>query len=251
MKTDIGALRDSFTRQADGFEAKGYHLGKKEHIDHLVRLTGPSSSDQVLEVAAGTCLCARAFAPLSGHVTCLDAVPAMLETGRRESMNAGLGNMSFVLGEAESLPFEDGTFDIVFSRLAFHHFASPYKPFEEMRRVLRKGGKLVLSDMTVHDDSLRDEVDRIERLRDPSHTHNLTLSEMRGLYEGMDFRAQEVTDIAVGLESWMALTGTPEGTRSVIRKEMEKGSSTGLRPFRKDGKVFFLQPWAVNIGIKL
>ena len=70
---------------------------------------------------------------------------------------------------AERLPFLDDGFDIVISRLAFHHFANPKRCFSEMARVLKPGGKLVVIDMEAAEETLRAVEDEIETLRDPSH----------------------------------------------------------------------------------
>ena len=54
------------------------------------------------------------------------------------------------MGNAEALPFPDCSFEIVLSRLAFHHFPNRGKPFAEMVRVLKPGGKLVMIDMVLN-----------------------------------------------------------------------------------------------------
>lgn len=79
--------------------------------------------DAILEVVAGTCACGRALAPLAGNAVCLDITPAMLSVGKAEAEKANLSNMTFILGDAMELPFLDNRFDIVLSRLAFHHFS--------------------------------------------------------------------------------------------------------------------------------
>ena len=77
--------------------------------------------------------------------------------------------MVFVKGYAEDLPFLDNSFDIVFSRLAFHHFTDVNAVFAEMVRILKPGGKLVMIDMEAAEEALRASEDEIETLRDPSH----------------------------------------------------------------------------------
>ena len=142
------------------------------------------------------------------------------------------------------------------SRLAFHHFAGVEEPFKGMARVLKHGGKLVMIDMVAGDEALRDEVDRIERLRDPSHVRDLTLSEMRNLYmaNSISLKTQEQTDIPVSLEAWMELTKPDGETRkeihTIMQADINGTSITGFAPYNRDGKIYFNQHWIMNIGLK-
>lgn len=82
MKTShLENIQESFIRQAADFESDRYHLSKKAYLEDIIKKTIPQSTDQVLEVAAGTCVCGRTLAPHVAHVVCLDATEAMLEIG--------------------------------------------------------------------------------------------------------------------------------------------------------------------------
>ena len=254
--SNIDELRRSFTAQAAGFESGTYHLSKKEYLDYLVLRTGPKQTDHVLEVAAGTCVCGRALAPYCNQVTCLDLTPAMPETGRSEAEKQGITNITYVTGVAEELPFPDNSFDMVISRLAFHHFVNPQVIFAEKVRVLKKGGRLVMWDMTPADLAQRQKIDRIETLRDPSHTREMSKEEMQKLYAdtGLTLTLQEELEILVSLEGWMELTKTPEEVRNEIRTMMEKDLSreitTGFIPYRTEEGIFFHHHWVLNVGTK-
>lgn len=256
MRNNIAEIQKAFGEQAAGFNGAGYHLSKAEYTDYMVKRTNTRKTDKLLEVAAGTCICGRAFAPQVAQVTCLDATPAMLEVGKEESEKAGIDNITFVKGVAEELPFLDNSFDIVISRLAFHHFVNPNEIFAEMKRVLKPGGKLVLMDMTVEKEELREEVDRIEQMRDFSHVRDLSREEMLQLYKenGMTVSIQEQIDIPVVLERWMDLTHTPQEKRAEITALMEDDLAgkavTGFAPYRKDGKIYFNHHWVFNLGKK-
>ena len=246
MKTaHLDKITRSFETQAPLYNSEKLHLSKQEYLDLIVEKTAPKSADAVLDVAAGTCVCGRGLAPLVSHVVCLDATLAMLETGRKECERLGIHNMTFIKGYAEELPFLDHSFDIVISRLAFHHFIDVHAIFEEMVRVLKPGGKLVMVDMTMKDESLRDEADRIERLRDDSHVRDLSLSEMRNLYAAnrLSLQTQEQTDIPVCLDAWMELTRTPKENREEIRllmkNDLDRKRATGFFPYLKDGSLYF------------
>ena len=210
----------------------------------------------MLEVAAGTCVCGRALAPYCNQVTCLDLAPAMLEAGRSKAEKQGITNITYVTGIAEELPFPDNSFDMVISRLAFHHFVNPQVIFAEQVRVLKNGGRLVLWDMTPADLAQREEIDRIETLRDPSHTQEMSKEDMQKLYAdtGLTLTLQEELEIPVSLEGWMELTKTPEEVRNEIRTMMEKDLSgeitTGFMPYRTEEGIFFHHHWVLNVGTK-
>jgi ubiquinone/menaquinone biosynthesis C-methylase UbiE len=90
---------------------------------------GLKETDIVLEAAAGTCACGRSIAPFVVSVKCLDATEAMLDVARKEAEI--ILNIEFIEGLVENIPFENETFDIVLSRLAFHHFRDIEKPFKK------------------------------------------------------------------------------------------------------------------------
>lgn len=153
-------IQASFTRQAADFESRRMSFSKADYLTYAVAKIAPTEQETVLEVAAGTGVCGRALAPHVRRVTCLDMTPAMLAVGRAQAEQAGLSHMTFVLGDAAALPFPDAGFDIVLSRLAFHHFPAVEPPFAEMVRVLRPGGRLVLIDMEASAEPLREEIRR-------------------------------------------------------------------------------------------
>ena len=135
-------IQQAFTQQAAGFESERMNFSRQDYLDYVVQKIAPSKSDAVLEVAAGTCACGRAIAPYAGNIVCLDMTPAMLSVGKAEAEKNHLDNMTFVLGDAAELPFLNDSFDVVLSRLAFHHFPDVKQPFAEMVRVLKpKAGR--------------------------------------------------------------------------------------------------------------
>lgn len=157
---------------------------------------------------------------------------------------------------AEELPFLDNSFDIVFSRLAFHHFTDVTAVFSEMVRVLKPGGKLVMIDMEAADEPLRKTEDEIETLRDPSHVKNLSKAEMLSLFEthGLAIEKCETTEMPQRLENWLALTRTPEPIQRKItermRSELAGGEKTGFSPYVENGTICFNQKWLLLMGRK-
>ena len=251
---NLDVINRMFELQAEGFEDEGLAFTREGWLSHLVEVVAPAGSDSVLEVCAGTCACGRALALGAGVVVCLDATEGMLRVGAREARAAGLANMAFVHGYAQDLPFLDGSFDVVLSRLAFHHLEDPRAAFDEMCRVLRPGGRLVLVDMEAAPEALRATQDRIETLRDPSHVRNLSLDEMRALFHGAGLSVArcEVARVRQHLGRWLDLTRTPDGARreveALMAAELAGGAPTGFAPYVHEGEVCFDQRWVLTLA---
>lgn len=100
-------------------------------------------SSKVLDVACGTGVLALAAAGrvgTGGKVSALDASPEMLGVARRKSVR-----IEWHEGVAESLPFEDNTFDAVVSQFGIMFFRDRIAALKEMMRVLRRGGSLAVA----------------------------------------------------------------------------------------------------------
>lgn len=82
----------------------------------------------------------------SGRAVGLDITPAMLDQAKAAATAAGLANTSFVHGDIENLPFIDNSFHAVISNCVINHARSKQRVYQEIHRVLRPGGRFVISD---------------------------------------------------------------------------------------------------------
>ena len=250
--TDI--VREQFRIQSEQFEEQvsgGYNRDIPGWILDNLALTG---QEDVLDVATGTGIMARDLAPRVAHVTGIDVTPEMLAQARRIAGEAGIANIAFDDGDAAALPYAEDRFDLVISRIAVHHFADPTVELGEMRRVCKPDGRVAIVDITALDDAaLAATHNRLERLRDPSHTTAFAVSGLLALASRCGLRPVHTaeTDAARDVEEWMELTAAPEAVRQEIRGALEAelagGAPTGMQAFREDGRAKFVHHWAVVV----
>jgi arsenite methyltransferase len=102
----------------------------------------------VADVGAGTGFMAAGLAPLVEKVHLLDGSAAMLEVARKNL--AQFENLEFHTADGLALPWPDSSLDTVFANMYLHHAPNPLAAIREMVRILRPGGRLVLTDMDTH-----------------------------------------------------------------------------------------------------
>ena len=174
---------DQFSQQAEGYARLTATL-PTDRSAALRALVRPCLDDVALEICCGPGQLALEFAPEVKHVTGLDLTPAMLEQAKLNQIQKGIQNVDWIVGDANCIPFEDAHFSIVLCSAAFHHLEQPRRVFAEMVRVCRSGGHIAVRDVTPAPEKA-ERYDSIEKMRDPSHMHALTVDEMRGLGGGL------------------------------------------------------------------
>lgn len=151
--------------------------------EELRALFDPSGNERAVDVGTGAGTLARALAPLVREVVAVDIVPELLELARRDAPP----NVTFVEGDATSLPLDDASFDIAATRRTLHHVARPELVVAELARVVRPRGTVLVEDQIAPVDPLAAlALDRFERARDPSHTRLLPDIDLRHLSEAND-----------------------------------------------------------------
>jgi SAM-dependent methyltransferase len=107
----------------------------------LVERVGVNAGDKVLDVACGTGNAAIPAAQAGGNVIGLDITPELLDHGRRRAADAGV-EIEWVEGDAQALPYDDASFDVVLSTFGCMFAPDHEKAAAEISRVLRPGGRL-------------------------------------------------------------------------------------------------------------
>ena len=134
---------EEFKQRQRAMWGAGDYATLSEHIrdvgEYIVERAGVGPGVRVLDVACGTGNAAIPAARAGTEVTGLDLVPELLDGGRKKAAAEGL-EIDWVEGDAEALPFEDDSFDRVFSTFG-HMFAPRHRQTaDELARVCREGG---------------------------------------------------------------------------------------------------------------
>ncbi|MFP8957240.1 class I SAM-dependent methyltransferase [Natrialbaceae archaeon A-CW3] len=195
-----------------------------------------TDATRALDVATGAGHTAGAVADRG--VVAADAAPSMVAT----ALEANDGFEGAVV-DAERLPFGPGSFDAVTCRIAAHHFPDPVAFVSEVARVLEPGGTFAFEDSVApEDESLGRFINRVERLRDPTHVECYTtkrwLEWLRAA--GFEIEATERLKKRLDFEDWadgQSCTGEPRREVERLLREASPDAKTAFDIEVVDGRV--------------
>lgn len=218
-------IRARFTRTVDAFGDYAVTY-RAQFADLLAQMVSAGSNDRVVDLACGPGTLALQFARRVRWVYGVDLTPAMLARARGTAQTEGLRNLAFSLGDAQSLPFADGSLDISVTSYSLHHIPNPERTIHEMARVVKRGGRVGIIDIVVPEDPARAEAaNRIEIARDPSHTRSLGRKDFDAMLAaaGLQILASEVHELPRMFDHWMHVAGWRRGDTPYIetRRLME------------------------------
>ncbi|HKG65486.1 MAG TPA: class I SAM-dependent methyltransferase [Solirubrobacteraceae bacterium] len=238
-------LVGEFTHQAESFN-RSQAANARETLEALVELAGPRPGERWLEAACGPGVVARALAPRAGAVHGVDLTPAMVELARREA--AGLGNATFSVGDATALDEPDGAFDGGLTRFTVHHVPVPARLVEELVRVVRPGGAVVLADHLLDEDPAAAAWSQeLERLRDPSHWASLPLERLRalGADAGLRLETEAIVPLALDLGEWLE-RGSGTAVARPLLERLLAAPPASARRFVVQGGTLTMTWWAAR-----
>ena len=208
---------DDWPDRYDGwFETPIGRLVKKYETDVLLEMLQPRQHEKILDVGCGTGVFTIDVLSAGADVTGLDLSFPMLKSAVRK-----LPEISFagVVADMTALPFADQSFDKTFSMTAIEFVNDIQKAIDELNRVTRKKGIVVLTTLN----SLSPWAER--RIGEGRKGHSL--------FENMTFRSPEEMAGLVGVPSKMKTAihflkdDEPEEAEKIEKEGAEKGSDTG------------------------
>ncbi len=185
-----------------------------------------SGEERALDAGTGAGALALALSGLVAEVVGCDVVPELLEQARRLA-GEDHPNVRFVEGDLLDLPFPTASFDLVGTLRTFHHLTHPERALAELVRVTKANGRLLVIDQLAPLDPMRAlELDRFERVRDPSHARKLSDQDMRSLFDmnGLRLLRQQIVAEERDVDSFLASAGC-SGERLEQARRLAPGSS--------------------------
>jgi ubiquinone/menaquinone biosynthesis C-methylase UbiE len=216
-----------FGSRAAAYVASSVHA-QGDDLRDVAALVAGSAHARVLDLGCGGGHVSFAVAPHVAEVVAYDLSEEMLAAVASEAASRGLGNLSTLRGTAESLPFEDASFDFVFTRFSAHHWYDVNAGLAEARRVLKPGGKATFIDVVAPAAAPLDTfLQTVEMLRDPSHVRDYTAEQWLAFLDDARFAVTNVTKRRLHLEfaSWIARIQTPPVLADAVRDLQKRASA--------------------------
>ena len=231
------AVQKQFTKTADAFSTYAVR-DTPEVLAEKVEFIKPQPTDLALDVACGPGALALALAPRVRFARGIDLTEEMVRRARQFQQERNIPNAAFDCGEAERLPYPDASFDLVSCQCSIHHMPQPELALKEMVRVVKPEGRLAIIDTLAPESDAKFELhNRIEIIRDPSHTQSLRLTTFVEMFEkcGLEIARQALKRRRRSFNQWMLRAGVEpshkryQETRKLLEESIP-GDRAGFSP---------------------
>jgi len=189
----------------------------------LQRDAGEASS--ALDIGCGPGHLSFRLTTRFANVCAVDPSASMLQTLGEEAARRGMTRIRTQVARAESLPFPDASFDLVATRYSAHHWLDVPRALQEMRRVLRPGGQVLVLDLLGEDSPLVDtHLQALELIRDPSHVRDYTTAEWSAQLRAAGFRTRQFLSWPLRLEfqPWVQRMAVPPQLVTLLQTLMAR-----------------------------
>lgn len=199
LENSIMATRQGFEHSFSSGDFYNRQTQDERHLENILAFLPLKADMKILDLGTGSGYLsfpiAKKYPDLS--VTGLDIVEKALEINRIRAREENIGNVSFITYQGMDFPFADGTFDMVISRYALHHFPDIWKSISEVSRVIRPEGFLFISDPAPNADDTSRFIDEYMRLKKDGHIKFYTKEEWKQICERYGLRLEKSFDSSI------------------------------------------------------
>ncbi|MER3125313.1 class I SAM-dependent methyltransferase [Bacillus pumilus] len=195
-----------------------------EELEWMKTIANANGHEHLLDVGCGAGHTVFSFSDTISKGIGIDVTQEMIEVAAALAEERQLTHITFERAAAEALPFADESFDIVTSRFAAHHFPNLPAAMSEISRVLKKGGTFLLVDHYAPENAAQDSfINHLNRLRDPSHVRESSLSEWKELFATNQLTQKETRywDLQIDYQDWMMRGRTPENVQKDVVSHLQ------------------------------
>lgn len=220
-------VEKQFGSQANAYLTSAVHASGRD-LQRLAERLSAFPQARVLDMGCGAGHASFVAAQNVQQVVAYDLSSQMLEVVVGAAKEKGLDNITTRRGYAESLPFEDRTFDVVISRYSAHHWHDVGRALREVHRVLKPGGVVIVMDVMSPGQPVRDIwLQTVEALRDTSHVRNYSGGEWISFFNDANLITNTLFTDRLPLEfaSWVARMRTPAALSEAIRLYQQSASA--------------------------
>jgi ubiquinone/menaquinone biosynthesis C-methylase UbiE len=226
-------VQDQFGPRAAAYVQSAVHAAG-EDLDALEAVARREAPERAIDVGSGGGHVSYRLSPHAASVMAVDLSVEMLTAVSDTARARGLPNIETRVAPAESLPFDDASFDFLASRFSTHHWRDFEAGLRQTRRVLKTGSTAVFIDAASPGVAALDtHLQAIELLRDPSHIRDYTLSEWEAALARAGFcvRNAQRRRLRLDYPTWVERMRTPEAHRIAIRSLQQTVSTETARYF--------------------
>ena len=198
-----------------------------------------------------------AMSAFADRVLATDLTPEMVQQAQVLGRERNTHGMTAAIAAASSLPVRTrNRANLLTCRYAFHHMVDAEQVLGEFHRVLADDGCFLLADtVATEDPDVYQWMDRVERLRDPSHHLNRSPSELLKLVEDCGFRVTEQGEsrVYLDLESWVQRSATAPENVAELRTILTEAGTNVANAFEiveEQGAIRFSWPVLVVQAVK-
>ena len=242
-----------FSRQAEPMAAAPA-FRRPEVLEWIEQGVRSAPAQRVLDLACGPGIVCERLAALDIKTVGIDLTPAMVRLAKQRQQLTQKEHCDFAVADGARLPFVSGSFDQVVTRLSLHHFAALIAVLEEVHRVLRSGGRLIVADIVASaEESEAALQNAIEQLRDPSHVRMPSRSELKQMLTAARFRIVREDEFRQerGFKEWASIVAEPlrtEPLKHVMGALARAGVRAGMELHEEAGEPRFIHAWALVLA---